>query len=85
MSSSKPFHIDPTFELHMVEHPLHLYKSIIQFIGGNKAIKYKNLLKKIIEMKIFSRYIYCMSVPCILVFIIIFNILIFNHFGSSLE
>ena len=26
----------------MVEHPLHL----IQFIGGNKAIKYNSLLKK---------------------------------------
>ena len=77
------FYIAPTFELDMAVHPLHLYNSIIQFIGGNQAKKYKSLLKNIIEMKIFSRYIYCVSTPFILVSIIIFNILIFNHFDPK--
>lgn len=30
------FHPGLSFELDMVEHPLHLYNSINQFIGGNK-------------------------------------------------
>ena len=72
------FHIAPTFELDMAVHPLHLYNSIIQFIGGNKAKKFNSLLKNIIEMKIFSRYIYCVSTPFILVFIVTFNLFIFK-------
>ena len=80
MFSSRPFHIAATFDLGMVEHLLHLYNSIIQFIDGNKATTYNSLQKNTTEMKIFSCYIYCVSTPFILVFIIIFNIFIFIHF-----
>ena len=42
----------------MAAHPLHLYNSIIQLTGGNKAKKKNNSLQKnVLEMKIFSRYI----------------------------
>ena len=78
-----PFHIAPTFEMHMVQHPLHIYSSIIQFIAGNKATIYNSLLKNIIEMKIFSSYIYCVSARFILVFLIIFNTLTFNNFDPK--
>ena len=79
-SSSRPFHIAPTFDLDMAEHLLHLHNSIIQFIDGNKASTYNSLQKNVTEMKMFPCYIYSVSAPFILVSIIIFNIFIFNHF-----
>ena len=53
-SSSRPFHEAPAFELDMVEHPLDLCYVIIQFIGGNAATEYNNLLKNISGMKNFA-------------------------------
>ena len=53
-SSSRPFHEAPAFELDMVEHPLHLYYFIIQFIGRNAATENNNLLKNISGMKNFA-------------------------------
>ena len=50
-SLSRPFHEAPAFELDTVEHPLHLCYFIIQFIGGNAATEYNNLLKNIGGMK----------------------------------
>ena len=49
MSSSRPFHEAPAFELDTVEHPLHSCYFIIQFIGGNASTEYKNSPEKYVE------------------------------------
>ena len=53
-SSSRHFHEFPAFEMDTVEYPLHLCYFIIQFIGGNAATEFNNLLKNISGMNNFT-------------------------------